>query len=115
MKNIIRVSVLVLMFSVSHAQNNTEQLEKNKIHSILDNWHLAASKANFTAYFNVLAEDSYFLGTDATEKWNKKDFIAYAKPHFDKGRAWSFTVIERSVYFNNSKDCLLYTSPSPRD
>ena len=28
--------------------------------------------------------------------------MAFAKPYFDKGRAWSFTALERNIYF--SKD-----------
>ncbi len=28
--------------------------------------------------------------------------MAYSKPHFDKGKAWSFTSLERNIYF--SKD-----------
>ena len=47
-----------------------------------------------------MAAESVFIGTDATENWNKKDFQTYAKPHFDKGKAWSFKAIERNIYFS---------------
>ncbi|HOD09835.1 MAG TPA: nuclear transport factor 2 family protein, partial [Flavobacterium sp.] len=36
----------------------------------------------------------------ATENWNKTAFQAYAKPYFDKGKAWNFKALERNVYFN---------------
>jgi hypothetical protein len=37
-----------------------------------------------------------FIGTDATENWNKMQFQAFAKPFFDRGKAWSFA---KSVIF----------------
>jgi hypothetical protein len=49
-----------------------------------------------------MADESIFIGTDATENWNKSAFQAFAKPYFDKGKAWSFKAIERNIYF--SKD-----------
>ena len=51
-------------------------------------------------YFDSLTEDAIFIGTDATENWNKIDFQAFAKPYFDKGKAWNFTSIERHIYFS---------------
>lgn len=72
------------------------------INTLLDNWHKAAAEANFENYFNPLHEESIYIGTDATENWTKPQFIAFAKPYFDKGRAWNFTALERNIYF--SKD-----------
>jgi hypothetical protein len=48
-----------------------------------------------------MTDDAVFIGTDATENWNKKEFAAFAKPYFDKGKAWNFTAIERNVYFSS--------------
>jgi hypothetical protein len=31
------------------------------------------------------------------------DFQEFAKPYFDKGKAWNFTVLERHIYFDQSK------------
>lgn len=72
------------------------------INNILDNWHKDASNTNFENYFNAMAEESVFIGTDATENWNKKEFMAFAKPFFDKGKAWNFTSLERNVYFSEN-------------
>jgi hypothetical protein len=30
-------------------------------------------------------------------------FQEFAKPYFDKGKAWNFTVLERHIYFDQSK------------
>ena len=89
-----------LFFLNSFAQNNEKS--KVEITTLLDNWHKAAAEANFDAYFSVMDSESIFIGTDATENWNKEQFIAFAKPYFDKGKAWSFTALERSIYFDKS-------------
>ena len=99
MKKLAFLFVIVLV-SCSSTKDITS--EKNSINLLLDNWHKAAAEANFDNYFNAMADESIFIGTDATENWNKAEFIAFAKPYFDKGRAWSFTALERHIYF--SKD-----------
>lgn len=65
---------------------------------MLDSFNQAAARADYTAYFNYYTEDGIFCGTDATERWDKKQFMVWAKPYFDKGRAWDFTAIERHIY-----------------
>ncbi len=76
--------------------------EKALITTMLDNWHKAAANADYNAYFNVMTEESIFIGTDATENWNKEAFQKFAKPYFDKGKAWNFTALDRNIYL--SKD-----------
>jgi hypothetical protein len=68
---------------------------------LLDSWHKAAAESD--AYFDKMTEDAVFIGTDATENWGKPDFQEFAKPYFDKGKAWNFTVLERHIYFDQSK------------
>ncbi|MCF6141833.1 nuclear transport factor 2 family protein [Flavobacterium sp. K77] len=94
---VLLLMVLGCKTNISSSKNATTE-----VNQVLDNWHQAAAKASFTDYFEALAEDAVFIGTDATENWNKKDFQAYAKPHFDKGKAWSFTAVERHVFFDAS-------------
>jgi len=71
---------------------------------VLDNWHDAAAKADFDRYFAHFAPSAIFMGTDATERWTVDEFKAYAKPHFDKGKAWSFTPHNRHVAFSSDGD-----------
>ena len=65
----------------------------------LNNWHDAAARAHFDDYFDLMTSDAVFIGTDATENWQRNEFEAFSKPYFDRGNAWSFTPIERNVYF----------------
>ncbi len=63
----------------------------------LDALHAAAAAADEARYFGLFAHDGVFLGTDATERWTVEAFRAYARPHFDAGRGWTYTVVERHL------------------
>ncbi|MCC7400155.1 MAG: nuclear transport factor 2 family protein [Chitinophagaceae bacterium] len=75
---------------------------KVQINATLDSFNQAAARADYNAYFNFYTEDAIFTGTDATERWNKKEFMDWAKPIFDKGKAWNFTTLGRHIYFDNT-------------
>jgi ketosteroid isomerase-like protein len=99
MKKSILIILVALTSTLSLAQSKTEE----QINATLDSWHKAAAEANFYNYFDAMTEDAIFIGTDATENWNKTAFQAFAKPYFDKGKAWSFTALERHIYFSPDK------------
>ncbi|MER3319205.1 MAG: nuclear transport factor 2 family protein [Allomuricauda sp.] len=98
MKRNILVWGLFLVSMVICAQNT----EKQKINEVLDGWHLAAANADFEAYFEKMTKDGVFLGTDAMENWQNEEFRSFSKPYFDKGKAWSFTAVQRNIYLNES-------------
>lgn len=101
MKKLFLLLSTLALFSVSGlAQKQTA--EKQNINLLLDNWHKAAAEGNFNNYFNALSDESIFIGTDATENWDKKAFQDFAKPYFDKGKAWDFKPLQRNIFF--SKD-----------
>lgn len=83
-----------------------EYLNNEKdVNAMLDNWHKAAAEANFDRYFGYFASDTaIFIGTDATERWTVAEFKPWAKPYFDKGQAWTFTPVERHVYFSEDSE-----------
>ena len=93
----------ILLFFITFSIFSQSKNEEVKVNELLNNWHKAAANANFEAYFDKMTSDAIFIGTDATENWNKTDFMDYAKPHFDKGKAWSFTALQRHIFFSNDK------------
>ena len=96
-----RISILFLLVSgIALAQDTPVEA----IDATLNAWHKAASNAEFDTYFELMTPDAIFAGTDATEHWDIPAFKAYAKPHFDKGKAWSFTSVKRNIYFNEGQD-----------
>ena len=87
------------MVSCIGLKEKKTETSKTEINSFIDKWHKDAAATNFEAYFDAMADESVFIGTDATENWNKKEFMAFSKPFFDKGKAWNFTSLDRNVYF----------------
>lgn len=79
------------------AHTDVRQQDTRAVEAVLDDWHDAAAAADFDRYFGHMTPDAVFMGTDATERWTRAEFEAYAKPHFDAGRGWSYTPIERHV------------------
>ena len=106
MKKLIAVHTLILClfgFSLLSAQSTKAfEKEKSEISIMLDGFNASAAKADYTTYFNYFADESTFVGTDATEIWDKKAFMVWAKPYFDKKKTWNFTALKRNIYF--SKD-----------
>ena len=107
MKKLNFIAVLLLFFTFSvtlSAQNKGfyENVQKKNISKVLDDLNTFAATADYKNYFDLYAEESTFIGTDATEVWNKKEFMAWAKPFFEKGKAWNFTSLKRNITF--SKD-----------
>ena len=94
-----KISFIIVLFSGFLSAQNSET-QKKEITYFLDQWHKAAAEVNFDAYSSAMAEESIYIGTDATENWNKKQFQAFAKPYFDRGKAWSFKAIERNIYYS---------------
>ena len=103
MRKIIVVVVVMVLFGCKSSQPKNILNMKSEINLVLNNWHKAAADANFNSYFDAMADDAIFIGTDATENWNKPAFIQFAKPYFDKGKAWNFTSLERNIYFSSDK------------
>jgi ketosteroid isomerase-like protein len=64
---------------------------------VLDAYHEAAAKADEAAYFGLMAPTGVFLGTDATERWEREAFRAFARPYFSQGRGWKFVPRDRHV------------------
>ena len=108
MKKILFViCILSLILSCNKPKNKADFSESNikKItDSILTNWHLAATNANFENYFDTMDSVSVFIGTDATENWTKEQFANFSKPYFDKGKAWDFKTLERNIYVSKTGD-----------
>lgn len=100
-----KIQTKVLLFSfviASFTFANGQSLEiNNEINDLLDSWHQAASEADYEQYFSKMTTDSHFLGTDATENWAYSDFMSFSKPYFDRGKAWSFTVVNRNISYKN--------------
>lgn len=97
---ILKILFIGVFCTALHAQ------EDQDIKQLIDNsivaWHKAAADANYETYFNLMTQDGVFIGTDATENWQNMEFRNFSKPYFDRGKAWSFTTLERNIYLGNN-------------
>lgn len=82
----------------------TANFEKNKINTLLNQWHQDVAEANFDGYFDKMTENSVFIGTDAAENWTVQQFKDFSKPYFDNKKTWDFKPLERHLYFNADKN-----------
>lgn len=106
-KTFKQLTLLALIISASFSlifanDNKNQKDEKAQIAKMLDDFNVAAANAEYEKYFNFFAEDGIFIGTDATENWDKKAFVVWAKPYFDKKRTWNFKAIERHIFLDKS-------------
>lgn len=92
----------LLVVGLFFAKVQSQKTENQKIAVTLDAWHKAAAQAQFDTYFGLMTNDAIFIGTDAKENWNKAAFQAFAKPYFDRGKAWNFTAIERHIFLDST-------------
>lgn len=102
-------SIIILLFTIiiisckkeNELKQDSSKEAKEKIDSLLNSWHLAATEANFENYFSKMDSVSVFIGTDASENWTKSEFATFSKPYFDNGKAWDFKTLERNIYLNS--------------
>lgn len=105
MKNLIKILILLIAANIVFAQTpkkDKNEQNRQQINALLDDFNVAAANADYQKYFDFYAEDAIFIGTDATEHWDKKSFMVWAKPFFDKKRTWNFKSLERHVFFDKS-------------
>lgn len=102
-KHYLQLLVVTGFFWIACNHPQTDHTASTKeIHALLDSFNAAAARADFDTYFSYYTDDAVFMGTDATEYWNKQEFMKWSKPFFDRGRAWSFTSLQRHIYFGTT-------------
>ncbi|MEP1151125.1 MAG: nuclear transport factor 2 family protein [Balneola sp.] len=97
-KNILLLCVILIFINACSTPEREKENYKSDVQTVMNDWHNAAAEADFDRYFGYFSDSSaVFMGTDATERWTVTEFKAYSKPYFDRGRAWSFTPLNRHV------------------
>ena len=93
MKSVLSLFILLLpLVAISQTKDTTA------LQQFINNWHKAAADANAEVFFGSIADDGIYIGTDASERWTKESFIQFAKPYFDKGKAWDFKPYNRDLH-----------------
>lgn len=74
------------------------QAQHAEVNALLDRWHAAAAESNAEIFFGSMSPSSVYIGTDATERWTKDAFMTFAKPYFDRKKAWEFKPYDRELH-----------------
>ena len=94
----MRTLLVLLICCVTACSMAQEALPEDEVRAVLDDFHKAASDADYARYFGHFAKESIFIGTDITERWTLEEFKTYAKPAFDAGNGWTYVPQSRHVY-----------------
>lgn len=99
MKHLLAAACLALgLLGLSGiAQAATDPVLTRQVNAFVDEWHDDAANARLS-YFDKIAEDGVYIGTDRTELWRRDAFKAWAGKAFERKSAWSFKATRRNVY-----------------
>ncbi len=96
MKRLILACILSIAAAGALAADADGALTK-QVNAFVDAWHDDAAHARM-AYFDKIAPDGVYIGTDKTELWHKDAFKSWASKYFERKSAWAFRATKRNVY-----------------
>lgn len=82
-------------------QRPSANADEAAIHKLLDDFAIAADRADGPGYFAAFAPNGVFVGTDASERWTLPEFRAFAEPYFAKGTGWTYIPLARHITFSD--------------
>lgn len=99
---------LSLSLGVSDAAHAaTDAALTRQVNAFVDSWHDDAANTRM-AYFDKIAKDGVYIGTDRTELWTRDEFKAWSKKYFDAKSAWTFKATRRNVYASADKSMIWF-------
>jgi SnoaL-like domain len=90
----------------AHAQQADATLAR-AVNAFVDEWHDDAAHARM-AYFDKIAPEGVYIGTDKHELWRRDEFKTWARRFFERKRAWSFKALRRNVYASPDKSFIWF-------
>lgn len=89
------------------AQPDPDAALKQQVNAFVDSWHDDAANSR-PAFFDKIARDGVYIGTDKRELWKRDDFKAWAKKAFERPTAWAFKPLQRNVYVAPDKTVIWF-------
>ena len=106
MKRLLAAAVLFLgLLGLAHAQADAALAKQ--VNAFVDEWHDDAANARM-AYFDKMAKDGVYIGTDRSELWRGDEFKTWARKYFERKSAWSFKATRRNVYASADKSLIWF-------
>ena len=94
------IGLVGLLFAFSCTTNTTVSNDDliMQAEDFINDWHQSSAQSNIDVYLGSMAATSVYMGTDASERWEKDAFSDFCKPWFAKGKGWAFAKISRHIY-----------------
>ncbi|MFB3854011.1 MAG: nuclear transport factor 2 family protein [Vicinamibacterales bacterium] len=97
----------LLLCNLGVASAQSDAALTREVNAFVDEWHDDAAHARL-AYFDKIASDGIYIGTDKTELWRRDEFRTWARKQFERKSAWSFKATRRNVYFSPDKSVIWF-------
>lgn len=81
---------------------SAQEWKEKQLDLFMDEWHLAAARADAEGFFGKMAADAIYIGTDVSERWLRDELRIWAKSAFESNSAWTFTAKARNWQFLSS-------------
>jgi hypothetical protein len=110
MKRFLAAALLFLSLGLSWSSSALAAADAaltKQVNAFVDEWHDDAANARM-AYFDKIAKDGVYIGTDRTELWRRDEFKAWARKFFERKSAWSFKATRRNVYASGDKSLIWF-------
>ena len=111
---LVYILAVIIIIQFTYAQDSAGVgTDITEIGRVLDGYHAAAAAGDWDTYFDLMSDDAVFIGTDASERWVKQDFRAYALNR----SGWAYDSVARhvnltpdgmSAWFDEILDSLTY-------
>jgi hypothetical protein len=95
------------MFNSNYKEPNMPNPEvvKAQISVALDSMHSAFQHRKFQKMMTYLSQDGYYLGSDPTELWTRKQLSDYFKPHEkDSATVMPYDILRRDILLNEERN-----------
>src|SRR5450830_496493 len=98
---------LLFAFAATAHAASADPATTKQVNAFVDAWHDDAANARM-AYFDKIAPDGVYIGTDRTELWRRDAFKTWARKYFERKSAWSFKATRRNVYASGDKSLIWF-------
>ncbi|HEX8788155.1 MAG TPA: nuclear transport factor 2 family protein [Telluria sp.] len=103
----LSATLLLAVANLAHAAPADPALAR-QVNAFVDGWHDDAAHARMV-YFDKMAPDGVYIGTDRKELWQRDAFRAWGRKYFEgKRSAWVFHATRRNVYVSDDGNTIWF-------
>ncbi|MFZ6745874.1 nuclear transport factor 2 family protein [Undibacterium sp. JH2W] len=100
------LAALAMQATQAHAGDDVAAVA-SKVAQFIDEWHDDAAHARLQ-YFDKMAKDGIYIGTDKTERWSRDEFKIWARRFFERPSAWAFTSFNRHINMSDDRQWIWF-------